>query len=304
MMVCCPPGGGGIFQLMGNSKMRENRSLMIFLLKILPKGLISRIVGYITRIPLPSFILNSVTSLYCNRYKVNREEIHYPEGGFRSFNQFFTRRLREGVHVIDSAEDSVIAPVDARIEQFGEIVDTSIIQAKGVDFSLSDLLPSDIYHFFVDGSFITFYLSPADYHRIHMPVRGALKGYYCIPGKLFTVQEFMVRGLKGLYSMNERVISYIETARGMVAECMIGAMNVGRISLSYADVQTNGAFRKRREYFFPDENKPHLEKGEELGVFNLGSTIILLFEKDMIRFDRIELGSRIRMGERFASIRL
>lgn len=283
--------------------MRENRNFLILLLKIVPKGFISRIVGFITRIPFPPFILNPVINRYCSGYGVNREEIHYPEGGFKTFNQFFTRRLKAGARVIDSAGDSVISPVDARIDQFGRIDDTRIIQAKGVDFSLADLLPSDRYRFFVDGSFITLYLSPADYHRIHSPVGGSLTGYYVIPGKLFTVQDFMVRGMRGLFSVNERVISYIETGRGMVAACKIGAMNVGRITLSYADVATNGAFRNRREFFFPDDKKPLVEKGEELGIFNLGSTIILLFQKDMIRFDGIACGSTIRMGERIASFR-
>ena len=282
--------------------MRE-KSFLIFVMKILPKGIISRIVGYITRIPFPSFILNPVIDRYCSGYGVNRDEIRYPEGGFRTFNQFFTRRLKAGARVIDSAGDSVIAPVDARIDQFGRIDDIKIMQAKGVDFSLTDLLPSDMFRFFVDGSFITLYLSPADYHRIHSPVRGTLKGYYVIPGKLFTVQDFMVRGMRGLFSVNERLISYIETERGMVATCKIGAMNVGRITLSYADVATNGAFRSRREYFFPDDQRPFVEKGGELGVFNLGSTIILLFQRDMVQFDGIACGSTVRVGERIASFR-
>ncbi len=278
----------------------SDKRLSIFIFKIIPKGFISRLFGFLTRLHLPQGILNPVIEWYCKKYGVKKEEILYPEDGFKTFDQFFTRYVKSGVHTFDNAEKSVISPVDGRIYNFGKINNNSIIQAKGIEYYLDDLIPSNTYREFIDGSFVTIYLSPADYHHIHSPVSGSITGYFSIPGKLFTVQEFMVNGLKGLFSKNERVISYIKNDNGLAAVCKIGAMNVGRITLSYSDVVTNRTIRKRREYFYSSDTQPHVDKGEEVGVFHLGSTVILLFQKDMVKFDNIEPDSLIRLGERIA----
>ncbi len=276
----------------------------ILLFRILPKGFISRLVGYMSRIPLPAWILNKVIAVYCDKYHVHREEIAYPENGFRSFNHFFTRKLKDGVHAVDSGRDSIVAPVDGKVDQLGRIDDDRILQAKGIEYTLSGLVPSDMHRHFVNGSFITIYLSPGDYHRIHAPVTGSITGYLSVPGKLFTVQDFMVRGLKRLYTVNERVISYLETEWGLVAVTKVGAMNVGRITLSYADIVTNKTFRRRREHFYPEGSRPAVEKGEELGIFHIGSTVIVLFQEDRIQFESIEAGRKVRVGERIATFRM
>ncbi|HDP80940.1 MAG TPA: phosphatidylserine decarboxylase [Spirochaetes bacterium] len=268
---------------------------LVFLFKIIPTGLISRVFGWIARIPLPGFILSPVIGWYCGKFGVNRDEIS-DETPFKNLDQFFTRKLKSGTRPIDGAPRSIVSPVDAKVEGFGAIDGTSIMQAKGIDYSLSDLLPSDYHRHFIDGSFMTLYLSPGDYHRIHSPVDGQIEGYYALPGKLYTVQEFMVRGVKGLYSLNERLISYIHAGSGRVAVCMIGAMNVGRISFSHADVETNGCFKKRTEYFFPEDRRPVTAKGDELGIFHLGSTIILLFQKGSVKIESPPPGTAVRFG--------
>ena len=285
-----------------SSGVSERRGL-ILLFRIIPKGLLSRLFGYAARMRLPAGMLGRIIHWFCGKYGVNREEIQIPEGGFKSLDHFFTRTLKDGVHIIDPDPLSVVSPVDARIDQYGPIRDTSIMQAKGIDYSLEGLIPSETHRRFIKGSFITLYLSPADYHRIHAPAAGRVSGYYIIPGKLFTVQEFMVRGLPGLFSRNERSITFIETGRGPVAVCKIGAMNVGRISLSYCDAVTNRFFRRRREVHFGDGMDIRVGKGDELGIFHLGSTVILLFPEGMVDFLDLPEGEKIRLGRPIAKFR-
>ncbi len=280
-----------------------DKKFLLIIISILPKCFISRIAGYLARLPVPPFILGKVIKCYADRYKVNKNEIEYPEKGFKCFEGFFTRKLKEGVHVIDDRHESVISPVDAEIVQFGKIEKHKILQAKGIDFSLKDLFPSDSYEFFTDGDFITLYLSPADYHRIHSPVTGRITGYFIIPGTLFSVQNFSLKNLRNLYTKNERLISYIQTANGQVAVCKIGAMNVGRITVCHDnEIRTNKWFRKRKEFIYKPDERPIIKKGQELGIFHIGSTVILVFQKDMINFKEIYCGEKIRMGERIAAL--
>jgi phosphatidylserine decarboxylase len=151
---------------------------------------------------------------------------------------------------------------------------------------------------------MTLYLSPGDYHRIHSPVTGTITGYLNVPGKLFTVQDYMVRSLKGLFVMNERIVTYIQSASGMVAVCKVGAFNVGRISLAYSDIVTNRFRRRREEIFFNGKDRVPVEACDEIGVFHLGSTIILLFEKNSITFNNdLKPGGKIRMGKAIGSLR-
>ena len=275
-----------------------NSSLKIMLFRILPKGFISRIFGYMSLIPLPVTTMKRIISWYSEKYGVNLEEAEIPTEGFRNFNSFFTRKLKKGARKIDTNRISVISPTDSRIDQFGEIKNNSILQAKGIDYSLRELIPSQEAEKFVDGKYITLYLSPGDYHRIHSPVSGKITGFFNIPGKLYTVQGFMVKGFKNLFSVNERLITYIQTDRGTVAVCKIGAMNVGKISLSYNDCVTNRFFRRKKEFFYSSDQRPVIKKGDEVGIFNLGSTVILLFQKKMIKFEKLKVGQKVKVGEK------
>ncbi len=278
------------------------KQLLIFIFILLPKSILSRIFGVITRIPFPQWLLRIVIKKYSNAFKIKTDEYETPSGGFRNFDSFFTRELKKGIHTIDDDPTAVVSPVDARIDQYGQIDDGTIIQAKGIDYSLYDLVPSDQAKVFECGSFMTLYLSPADYHRIHSPVSGDITGYFHIPGKLYSVAEFMVQGLRGLFSKNERLISYIDTGKGQVAVCKIGAMNVGRMSISHAPVVTNRTFRRTKEVLYENALRPSIKAGEELGMFHLGSTIVLLFEKDYIRFIENNTGKTIRVGQKIGEI--
>ena len=269
--------------------------------RLLPKSLISRLFGYIAEIPLPQSLLQGVIHWYCKKYGVKDEYI-VPPGGFRNLDRFFTREMTDGSHPVDRTGNVAVSPVDARIDQFGEIRDMTIMQAKGIGYSLQNLVPSDMFRKFLWGRFMTLYLSPGDYHRIHAPVDGAIAGYYNLPGTLFTVQDWMARELPDLFVKNERVITYIESPAGTVAVCKVGAMNVGKIRLSYCDLQTNRTLRKRKEILFERGEQVPVRAGDEIGVFHLGSTVILLFQKDAIDFDNFKPGDRVRMGSRIGKL--
>jgi phosphatidylserine decarboxylase len=248
-------------------------------------------------------VLSFFIRCYCRRYKINTEEMAVPVSGFKTFDDFFTRRLKKGIHHIDRGLNAVVSPVDGRIDQFGRIEGTRIIQAKGIDFLISDLIPLPNSYQFIGGIFITLYLSPGDYHRIHSPVDGMILGGLHIPGKLFPVAELMVKGIRGIFSKNERIITFIQTKKGVCAVCKIGAMNVGRISVTYADMISNQKiFRGRREIFFKPEETVPVKKGGDLGTFHLGSTVILLFPGDMIILEKLKQGQNVRMGQKIGTI--
>lgn len=275
--------------------MNIKMNLLVFIFKIIPTGFLSRIFGYFASIPMPALFLDPIIRWYSKKFQVKTNE--YDHEQFRTLDQFFTRKLKPGVHVIHKSPDSIVSPVDGRIDRYGDIDNESLMQAKGIEYTLGDLIPSDFHENFTGGSFVNIYLSPGDYHRIHSPVSGNILGYFNIPGRLFTVQEYMVNGLPGLFTKNERIISYIKTEYGLAAVCKIGAMNVGRITLSYADAVTNKLFKKRKEFFYRAGSFPVISKGEELGTFHLGSTVIILFQK-RIKFDGIEFGKKVRVGQK------
>lgn len=249
------------------------------------------------RLRLPKFVMQRLSAWYCRKFAIDLSEYQVPEEGFRSLDELFTRKVKPTARKVDKAADVLVSPVDARVDQMGKITDATLIQAKGISYSLADLLPSQEYKHFVGGSFVTLYLSPADYHRIHSPAKGRITGFFHIPGKLYTVQEFMVSGLPGLFCINERLVSYITAKTGRIAVCKIGAMNVGRISLSYANAVTNKFIRKKQETFFDKQNEVKVNAGDEIAVFHLGSTIILLLEKGTARFSGIKLGSKVKAGQ-------
>lgn len=246
--------------------------------------------------------MKKIIQWYSKKYNVLDEYITPPDG-FRSFNDFFTRKLRADARRVDISGDVAVSPVDARIDEYGTIQNSTILQAKGLTYSLDELVPSKKADAFIDGSFITLYLSPGDYHRIHSPVDGHIAGFFHVPGTLFTVQDFMVKGLPGLFVKNERIISYIDTEAGNVAVCKIGALNVGRITLSYNDIRSNRTFRSKREVMFDATSRVAVARGDELGIFHLGSTVILLFQKGAITFDALIKGDTIKMGKKIGKLR-
>ncbi len=224
---------------------------------------------------------------------------------YANFNDFFTRSLRPGSRLI--ANSDIVSPADGVVSQFGFIDRESLVQAKARFFLLSELLaleeksaPED----FEDGAFLTIYLSPKDYHRFHMPVSGALLSTCYVPGKLFSVNDVTAKNLDNLYARNERYILNFSGAHGRFAMVAVGAMIVAGIETVWSGTVASSRLAPENcKYQYP-EKRIHLDKGEEVGRFKFGSTVILLFPKDAISWEgKLRLGQRVKMGESIANYR-
>lgn len=273
------------------------KDFYILLLSILPKNVISKLFGLFTYAKLPRFMMIPILKAFAGIYKINLDEAEKDIKEYDSLNQFFTRALKAGARIIDSAENAVVSPVDAKVTSFGDIHETTLIQAKGFDYNVKELLGSEKYApFFENGKYITFYLSPQDYHRIHSPFYGKILGYYYAPGKLFPVNEAAVGGIKSLFPKNERLITFMQTEYGKIAIVKVGASNVGKIRVTYdTKIVTNAWVRFPKEHEYTNVNI-FIEKGAELGRFEMGSTVILVFEKDTIEFHNLTLGEKQTYG--------
>lgn len=235
---------------------------------------------------------------FVRRYGVNMEEALNPDlASYKSFNDFFTRALREGARPL--ADSDFICPVDGAISQFGAIEHDQIIQAKGHRYSTTALVGGDrtLAAQFEHGSFATLYLSPRDYHRIHMPCDGRLQRMIYVPGALFSVNPTTARGVPGLFARNERVVCVFESAHGPFVLVLVGATIVGSMATVWHGVVNPPRSRKVWELRY-DDREIVLKKGEEMGRFLLGSTVVMLFPRGVIEFNPEWTAARaIRMGE-------
>jgi phosphatidylserine decarboxylase len=228
-------------------------------------------------------------------------------GSYQHFNEFFTRRLRADARPIARDRTSVASPVDGRISQLGGITGQRLIQAKGRNYDLRRLLTNDdeLATIFADGSFITIYLSPRDYHRIHMPLDGRLRKQIYVPGNLFAVNPASTRVIPSLFARNERVIAVFRTPAGVMAVILVGAIFVGSIETVWSGQITPAKERQFRTTDYPENGAGiRLEKGTELGRFNMGSTVILLFSKGRVAWNtQLEAGAFVEMGQAIGAIR-
>ena len=221
---------------------------------------------------------------FVGRYGVNMSEAANANiASYASFNEFFTRALREGARPLSNAD--FICPVDGSISQFGAINRDQLFQAKGHTYSTTALVAgdADLAAQFQDGSFATLYLSPKDYHRIHMPCDGRLTRMIHVPGDLFSVNPVTARGVPGLFARNERVVCVFSGADGPFVLVLVGATIVGSMATVWHGVVNPPRPGKIREWTY-DEPQVRLNKGDEMGRFLLGSTVVLLFPKDAITF--------------------
>jgi len=265
-------------------------------LYILPHHLVSRFIYRLTRIE--SRFVPAAIRQFARLFKIDLQEAAHPDPGhYKTFNQFFTRSLKSGARSINGEEHQLCSPVDGRVSQLGPISDGTIIQAKGRNYTATDLLggrESDV-KAFENGTFATLYLSPRDYHRIHMPVTGDLSAMHYIPGRLFSVAPHTVRVVPRLFARNERVVAIFNTDAGRVAMVLVGAINVAAIETVWAGLITPPT---QHSIIYKDyEPSTHtLEKGQEMGRFNMGSTVILLLENGTFR-SNLGAGDPVRMGE-------
>ena len=271
---------------------------------ILPKHLLSRLVGKFAAAEAGG-VTTAFIKFFIKKYNVDMSEALYPHPEhYKTFNEFFTRQLKPEVRQIAEGDDVLIQAVDGAVSQFGDIHQDSIFQAKGHNYSLTTLLGGkpELAKPFKNGKFATIYLSPKDYHRIHMPVEGTLTDMVYVPGELFSVNPLTAENVPGLFARNERVIAFFDTPLGKTAMVLVGATIVASIETVWSGTVTPPAGKNVQhwQYESDDEAAVKLEKGDEMGRFKLGSTIVVCFEKDQIEFEDMEAGMTTRLGEVFA----
>lgn len=230
-------------------------------------------------------ITTFVIRWFVARYQVNMSEAGNSDiASYASFNEFFTRPLRAGARPTSNA--ALVCPVDGAISQFGAIKQGQIFQAKGHDYSCTALVGGDsqLAAQFHDGSFATIYLSPRDYHRIHMPCDGRLTRMIYVPGALFSVNPTTARGVPGLFARNERVVCVFDTEKGPFVLTLVGATIVGSMSTVWHGLVNPPRSKAVREWTYTEQNIV-LKKGEEMGRFQLGSTVVMLFPKNTLEFN-------------------
>ena len=274
-------------------------------LELLPKNAVSRALGVLCELELPPAARGVVNGTFARYAGINLSEAERGPQEYASVNAFFTRRLKPGLRAPeDTSPEVMVSPVDGRLTQFGRIQADTLIQAKGKDYNLSELLDSarDAADF-RQGYYATIYLSPRDYHRIHSPIQGALSRASYIPGHLWPVNPLSVKHVERLFAINERLISFVDQPglHEKVAVIKVGATCVGRISLTFDELQSNRGHRRRREIAL-DPPQP-LTHAQEIAAFNLGSTVILLIASPRFAFEPSLIeGQVLRLGQRLGRV--
>lgn len=271
---------------------------------LIPHHAISRLTLWVTRSRLV-WLKNGLMGWFINKFSVDMSEAEVSDyKQYENFNSFFTRTLKQGARPLAQGENTILCPVDGAVSQAGKIEGDTIYQAKGHDYSTLSLLGghAELAAQFKDGWFSTLYLSPRDYHRIHMPLAGKLENVVYVPGRLFSVNTQTVRCVPGLFARNERVAAIFATEVGPMAMVLVGAINVGCIETVWQGVVTPPRKPAVHRWNYKDHNNIKLAKGVEMGRFNMGSTVICLFANKDIRFDdSVAPAAPIKMGQALAS---
>jgi phosphatidylserine decarboxylase precursor len=281
------------------------KTLFVLLQHLLPQHLLSRLVGRFAECRTP-WIKNRLIDGFRRYYDVDMSEALQPDpAAYPHFNAFFTRALKADARPLDTTPGAVLSPVDGTISQRGTLQYGRIFQAKGRGYALTTLLGGDSQRAdpFIDGEFATLYLSPRDYHRVHMPLTGTLRETVYIPGDLYSVNATTTAGVENLFARNERLVAIFDTALGPMAMVLVGAMIVAGIETVWRG-QVAPLPRQPLLLDRFDATPPRLEQGAEMGRFKLGSTVILLFPKGSLQWlEGLSAGSPVRMGERLGLAR-
>jgi phosphatidylserine decarboxylase len=271
---------------------------------ILPKHPISRLVGKLASAQCGK-LTTALIKLFIKQFNVDMSEAEFSDAeDYSSFNQFFTRALKPGLRPIDDSAEHLVHAVDGAVSQAGKIEIDSIFQAKGHNYSLTALLGGkpELATPFKNGDFATIYLSPKDYHRIHMPIDGTLTDMIYVPGELFSVNPLTAQHVPGLFARNERVVALFDTPVGKMAMVLVGATIVASIETVWAGTVTPPATKQIVHWQY-DDDAMCLKKGEEMGRFKLGSTIVVCFEADAIELNSLLPQQITRLGTHFASFK-
>ena len=267
------------------------------LMPLLPKNDLSHLVGRIVHTPLPTALGQKSVELFAKYYGINLQEAEHPVEHYKTIGELFVRKLKPGARPVG---EGVVHPADALISEAGPITNHTMIQAKGKTYTVPELLRAEKFnHAFDGGAFATYYLCPTDYHRVHSPVDGEILFSCHVPGALWPVNSWSVNAIPNLFSVNERIVVIIQTARGLVALVMVAATNVGNMRMSF-DESLNSTFRKGdRQAKERSYNPPvKIARGEEIGVFNMGSTVVMLYEKGVLAESPEQFrGRHVKMGQ-------
>ncbi len=280
------------------------QKLFCFLQYVLPKHLLSRSAGKLAETEV-AWVKNPLIRIFIDAFHVDMTEAERarPED-YRNFNDFFTRALKPGIRPIDRSEQVLTSPCDGTISEMGHIDHGSVMQAKGQHYALMALLAGDAEwcNRYLGGRFMTIYLSPKDYHRIHMPIDGKLTRMTYVPGQLFSVNQATANNIPGLFARNERLICEFDTPNGPMIMILVGAMIVAAIETVWAgQVAPIKPEIKTTDYL--EQETIELVKGQEMGRFKLGSTVILLFSENSGEWaERLSAGSGLRLGQQIGSL--
>ncbi|MEZ4360013.1 MAG: archaetidylserine decarboxylase [Kofleriaceae bacterium] len=270
-----------------------------------PGAVYSAFVGLSARTTVPRFLRSAAYRAFAKVVGADLSEAEQELTSYRTFGEMFARRLQPGRRTVDEAPRAIIAPCDGRVAAAGDISDGALIQAKGREYTVGELVADDALAASLrDGRFFTIYLSPRDYHRVHAPVEGVISGYHYLPGTLWPVSDRFARRVDRLLARNERAVLTLQTAVGPVVVVMVGAAGVGNLWLSLDNRETRtwrqtfGWAEPRRVELPPT----HLQRGDELGAFYLGSTVVVLLPKRATLDARLQEGATLQMGQAVAEL--
>ncbi len=276
--------------------------ILSYWLYFIPHHLVSRFTYIITRTHHP--LTHYLIKLYIKMFKINISECEEENiEKYNTFCDFFTRKLKKGIHVVDKNNKSVVSSCDGRILQFGKIEDKSILQVKGIKTSIQSLLCNDkeLSSIYSKGSFLTIYLSPKDYHRVHSPANGKLMKTLHVPGRLFSVADHAVECIKDLYAKNERLVCHFKDDSINFSVIFVGAINVSSIETQWKGEVSPPMPKKLISTKYGNKNIV-INKGDEVGMFKSGSTVVLLFTENVKLSDKIIVNQAIRVGQKIGMI--
>ena len=273
---------------------------------IMPQLYLTQLAGWFAQQKWGT-VTHFVIKVFAKKYNVDMSEAKKENfSDYESFNQFFIRELKDDARKIDENPTALCLPADGRVSQIGHIDDERLLQAKGHFFSLSDLLAGDeeLVNTFKNGEFATIYLSPRDYHRVHMPCDATLRKMIYVPGDLFSVNPFLAEHVPNLFARNERVICVFDTAFGPMVQILVGATITASMSTVWAGVINPPRTGEVKVWTYQGDSAIKLTKGQEMGAFQLGSTVINLFPANSVTLaEHLEVDVPVRMGEILATMK-
>ena len=273
---------------------------------IMPQLYLTQLAGWFAQQKWGA-VTHFVIKVFAKKYDVDMSEAKKENfSDYESFNQFFIRELKDDARKINENPTALCLPADGRVSQIGHIDDERLLQAKGHFFSLSDLLAGDeeLVNTFKNGEFATIYLSPRDYHRVHMPCDATLRKMIYVPGDLFSVNPFLAEHVPNLFARNERVICVFDTEFGPMVQILVGATITASMSTVWAGVINPPRTGEVKVWTYQGDNAIKLTKGQEMGAFQLGSTVINLFPENSVTLaEHLEVDVPVRMGEILATMK-